>query len=367
MQNQRKGVRRTWVAAMGALTFLVTACGEDTTPKGNDQNGATGDGDGDLATGNLADGIAGKSCQKDGDTCTGGSCASELTGGTLGRLGAALPAPNGYCSAACTQNNQCGSGGVCFGSVLGSPGECRRGCKASGDCEQGQECATTNIEVDADAGIDISQFEAPDTCQPLPPVDKLEADQAGKTCKASADCGDGTCAEASNSAGGYCTGTCAADADCGAGGVCIPGIYGSSGTCREACSKDGDCQNDAMGWGCGDVNGKSACVRKGDPLADGVVGKACTPETEETDCGSGTCREMGFSGEKYPGGYCVGRCTANSDCGADGVCIGGSSCFKGCSEATDCRSGYACTKHPLGGNSAGKVCYPKTQSGADAG
>lgn len=370
MLMRRTKLGRTWMVGRLVVGLVVSACGDDTTQKGNDQSSAMGDGDGDgdsngeLPKGNLADGIVGKTCATGSDTCTGGTCASELTGGTLGRLGAPLPAPNGYCTAACTGDAQCGEGGVCFGTVFGSNGECRRKCKANGDCGEGQECATTNLNFEGDAGAQLEQFKAADTCQPLPSVTKLGANVAGKSCSANSDCGEGTC----NTLGGsYCTGACSSNGDCGEGGVCIRGLYGSAGRCEEACSTDTDCQNDANGWGCGGGETKY-CIVKADPLPTGTVGKACTPATASADCGPGSCRQRGFSNETYPGGYCIASCTADADCGSDGACINGTTCMKKCSSATECRPEYECKKHPSARGTSPTICFPKAGTGnSDAG
>jgi hypothetical protein len=375
MSIRRTKLGRTWVVARLIVGLVASACGEDTSQKGPGQNNGDGDGDGNggdgdkaLPEGNLGAGIAGQTCAAASDTCKGGTCSTELSGGALGRLAAPLPAPNGYCTAACGSDDQCGEGGVCFGALFGNGGECRRKCSAGSDCLEGQECATTNVDLDeVDAGIDLGQFKSPDTCQPLPPVVKLGANVTGKTCTKDDDCGGGTCDDPDAEGGGACTGVCAANADCGEGGVCIPGLYGSSGRCSESCSVDTDCQNDAHGWGCGQSGGVKVCVRKPDPLPAGTLGKACAPETEDTDCLTGTCRERGFSRETYPGGYCISRCSADTDCGSDGVCINGQTCFKKCGATSECRPEYDCKKHPMGMNSSSTVCFPKPVAASDAG
>jgi hypothetical protein len=375
--------RETRESRMGSKAWMVmwfaaaAACGGGgTSNHGSDgQSGdgdahpSTGDGDGAAGTNShLADGVVGKACTHDSDTCgSSGTCATALTGGALGALSQPLPADQGYCTSQCTKDEQCGQGGTCFGSIIGIPGECRRKCTESSDCSSGQECAKLNTGADtADAGVSFGGTLA-STCQPLPKPDKLGAHQTGKSCTKDDDCGDGVCAEANSPLGGYCSGLCIKDSDCGTGGVCIPGTYGSSGSCRERCSVDHDCQNDAHGWGCGTVGDTQVCVRKADPLPDGVVGKACTPDTAATDCGPGSCRQIGYSGEHYPGGYCVGSCTSNADCGATGVCINATTCLLHCDDVSDCRDGYDCVPHPQDQGDAGTICYPKPEEATDAG
>jgi len=294
----------------------------------------------------------GSPCQAESDECGDGfTCASELTGGTAySLLSDPLQAPHGYCSAVCDANSDCGEHGVCFGrGLLGSGGECRRSCQSAADCGKGLECATA---------AEFSNPLLPDTCQPLPTPDILGAHQTGARCSKDADCGDGYCEQAQDKRGGYCSGLCIADANCGAGGVCVRGIYGSRGTCEEACQVDSDCQNDLMGWGCGP---EKLCIREADPLPS--VGAPCSPATEEHDCGDGSCRTQGLYGEVYPDGYCIGSCDEDSDCGADGVCINLLTCLRSCRDDSDCRDEYKCQVHPqaVGDSRQALVCYPRAE------
>jgi hypothetical protein len=97
------------------------------------------------------------------------------------------------------------------------------------------------------------------------------------------------------------------------------------------------------------------------------VGKACTQETEASDCPGGSCR-LALGGTDYPGGYCVGGCESDAQCGEGGVCIDARTCLKGCSSQADCREGYACVVHPLATMTTDvTVCYPEPQAAPDAG
>jgi hypothetical protein len=323
--------------------LLLQACGGGVAPG----SGADAGSDGGL----LRDGRVGSACSPHSDDCGPlGTCAEELTGGTAFEfLAAPLPAPHGYCTAECSHDADCGVGGVCFGvGLLGSGGECRRACAKNSDCGADLECAR------AQGG---QTRLLPNSCQPLPPTDQLADDQAGAPCSKDAQCGEGYCEEASDPRGGYCTGACAQDGDCGHGGVCVHGIYGSGGTCYESCTQDSDCQLDDSGWGCGT---SGLCVRKADPFT--AAGAACTSATALADCGSsGTCRSVGLSGEHYPGGYCVGACDDDGACGPHGVCINGLTCMRACSSAADCREGYDCRPHPqaLGDDRNVTICYPQ--------
>lgn len=372
----RSAVTRTlWMGL-----FLALGCGDDAEDKeqtevadssvsATDSGGQPAPGDGGTATGDaaaapplLADGKAGAACTNAAACGPAGTCGDKLTFGGIAALLAPIPVTGGYCTADCNSNEQCGASAVCLGRVLGRPGECRATCTQTSDCRAGFECAQSPATASAATRL-------PATCQPAPVVDKLTADQTGKSCASDAECGDGRCvdpAENTFGAGKYCTGTCVADADCGTGGVCIVGGYGLGGTCREACSQRSDCQGNAAGWGCGMVGGKAACVPKGLPLTAGIVGKACTMASQATDCLSGSCRTQAY-GTTYPGGYCVGSCSSDADCGGDGVCISSTTCLLRCNAATPtCRTGYTCKAHPMAmAEQTQTICFP-TDSG-DAG
>jgi hypothetical protein len=153
--------------------------------------------------------------------------------------------------------------------------------------------------------------------------------------------------------GGYCTGRCVEDADCGATGVCTAGIGGGSGTCFRKCQSDAECGRD--GYRCrsaptsGFPNQRASAIKRctpgAKPLSDGVVGNTCHADT---DCGGEpmSCKtelpgQAGAVATPLPGGYCTVSCVEAADCGAGGVCanaFGGivaGSCFKACASAAD--------------------------------
>jgi hypothetical protein len=198
------------------------------------------------------------------------------------------------------------------------------------------------------------------TCVPVPATDHPADGTVGKACKADADCEGGRClstlwdyGSGPSLPGGYCSGRCMQDDQCGAGAACVYGIDGPlTGTCQQNCEDDADCTRD--GYRC---RGTS-CVPGDDPLPDGRVGKACKADS---DCGGalGSCATdlladgvFGITRERWParGGYCTLMCEENSDCGAGGVClmqmfdsIGADTiCYARCSSQDDCRDGYSC-------------------------
>ena len=118
----------------------------------------------------------------------------------------------------------------------------------------------------------------------------------------------------------------------------------------------------------------------GPPVAAKVnnAGAACTVATVATDCGgsSPTCAAATWAGAKYPGNQCEATCTADSECGGNGVCPIGAAikslgavlstplmtttgvCYQKCTAgAATCRAGYECksTADALGGGNAAMV------------
>jgi hypothetical protein len=212
--------------------------------------------------------------------------------------------------------------------------------------------------------------------------------------------------------GGYCSGRCLADADCGERALCDLGAAGAlglggatAGTCYRSCAQDADCARD--GYRCRSGLGGTAkrCIPGAKPLADATAGKACAADA---DCGGAamSCitqmqvfNAQAISGGMvntsqltvqvpYPGGYCSQRCVDNVDCGAGGVCVGGlgafggavavGTCYKSCSANADCRDGYSCGNPGAAGipgmamagatTAQVKACFvPPPAAGQDAG
>ncbi|MFT3925736.1 MAG: hypothetical protein QM778_24555 [Myxococcales bacterium] len=198
---------------------------------------------------------------------------------------------------------------------------------------------------------------------------KLGDNVAGKACGSAADC-QGTNAKcvtsvggllgfgATATPGGYCSGDCAQDSDCGAGGVCSGSQLGM-GSCRRACDKDADCTRSgyycAAGLNLQLVTLPDSCLPRPetDKLGDGIVGKACT---SDRNCGDGRCADtiggasgfgMSYGDVPAPDGYCTGSCLQDSECGANGKCVTflpnePGECYLECGAACDKREGYHC-------------------------
>lgn len=358
--------------------FGAFGCGDDdsSTPDGGPTAGRGGRGGTGGAAGApiepLPDKTAGKSCKADKD-CGTGTCLTDLPG-TFGA--GMMPAPGGYCSTACMVNDDCGEGGTCsgafagFGGIGATLGRCLKSCTDASQCRDGYRCVNGFGMAVTATMMDAGAAPAPvgggllgaNTCQPSPATDKLADGIVGSMCADDTACGDGRCltmaANATMYPGGYCTGSCLADSDCGAMGSCTPGLAGGAGTCYLRCGNDSDCSRD--GYRCRANGGLMQCVPGAAPLSDGVVGEACTGDA---DCGGAamSCRTM-LGSYAAPGGYCTQRCVNATDCGADGVCVGGGgfggimtgngTCYKSCVDASSCRAGYTCGRAGQTGTAA---------------
>ncbi|MBI5513190.1 MAG: hypothetical protein HY909_05440 [Deltaproteobacteria bacterium] len=139
----------------------------------------------------------------------------------------------------------------------------------------------------------------------------------GIPCAANADCGaEGVCQLAA--AGwpmGYCTYSCAATGDCGATGVCVASNLGR--LCIRTCMTRGDCR---AGYVCSPVPGSMVSL--------------CVPSCAANpalSCGSYRCDA---ASER-----CATACRTSMECSAGSACTGGR-CV--CSGSTACGAGRAC-------------------------
>lgn len=372
------------VAVLGTCGFLITAGCDDGSNKmtstanhrdagarkdaGDRRDAATSDAS--RATQAASDAAMpgptsiGKACASDGDCSDAGgaTCAKSFL-----QFRAVDPAPGGYCTRSCTASAECGTGSECVGARFGNPGHCSIACDGHADCRDGYYCAAPAATTDAGA--------VAATCQPHPQTDDLADGIVGSGCKQDADCGPGSCLlqERITSAtypGGYCTGRCVEDVECGAGGVCSPGFLGAVGVCYLGCKQDGDCGRD--GYRCREVAGDRVCVPGPKPLPDHRAGAACK---NDDDCGgeSMTCASD-VAGVPAPGGYCTQSCALDDDCGAGGTCISGvdivvlssGSCVQSCVPPKGCRAGYVCRSFSGAANDTHGVCVPDATDAGQA-
>lgn len=267
----------------------------------------------------------GEACAADRD-CNGSLiCATE----------ALIAWPDGYCTAGCTQDSDCGEANNC-----GGDGVCVRGCEDDSQCRQGYRC---------------HDFDG-DNVKECAPYGSGSGD-VGDACDSYADCaGDlvGFCIHRPTEIkDGYCTVKCSADADCPTGSHCPP----NGGNCLQDCTDNGDCRGE--GYACDDIEGDGDKECFVSATGTGQVGDPCV---NRWDCGGGSFGGCIFEDADgfFSGGYCTLECGANGT-----TCTAGSSCYteaadpyclKDCSAASQCRNGYDCLVAIQG--SPGGQCVP---------
>src|SRR6185312_7674186 len=280
------------------------------------------------------------------------------------------------------------------------------GCGGSDDSDTSSNSKSSKSQRKADAGeLGSAGGNAPPAAQPLPD------NTAGKTCESDKECATGICLKsipgsfgsaALDAPGGYCSGSCTTNTECGEGGACsgaIPSFAGTTptpGRCLKGCESADDCRE---GYRCVNSLGMAPSNNPMDPTAaflgpnvcqpvppvtklqDGTTGKACQ---EDSQCGQGRC----FKTEAmmtYPDGYCSGSGLTDADCGTGGSCTlptfgsGAGSCYATCqvNGDADCREGYRCRTNgsrrqclpgpaPLGDGVAGKACEGDADCGGAA-
>jgi hypothetical protein len=416
MQIDSSGRRDAYKLSVlvGIFALVQAGCGGDDAPKQVSNGVTSGSGGSTVAPQPLPSHTAGKACSGDMD-CAGGTCEMSLSNGT-GFMAAATMAPGGYCSTSCATSMDCGEGGSCIGATMapmlpmfparptgrggaggtsgtsGSPaagsggsagaragaagsrsagtrGLCYASCSADTDCREGYRCNSALGTPFMPAGM----MSTSGTCQVAPPTDQLANGVVGNMCAADPDCEGGRCTTTSGTTrfpGGYCSGRCLLDSNCGSSGFCSPGTGGATGTCYRSCGSDSDCGRE--GYRCRAGTGAQAtpkrCIPGAAPLPDNVVGNACGADA---DCGGAamSCRTQTLAqpATALPGGYCTGSCVESLDCGAGGTCLGASggqangNCFRTCSGDTECRTGYVCAE-PSGSRAGSMptVCRPPT-------
>jgi hypothetical protein len=362
------------------MSFVCFACGDDAgsdhdsntgrrdggAGRESDDKGASGAG-GAAPIKPLPDQTAGKECATDKD-CATGTCLLVFEG-SFGS--GTMEAPGGYCSTSCMANSDCGAGGTCSGAFAGAPGRCLKSCSGASDCRDGYRCVNAlGMPVVADAGTPdpTGGLLGASGCEPVPATTKLPDGIVGAPCTDATDCGPGRCQQGGGMVmypGGYCTGACLQDSDCGANGSCTLPLAGGAGTCYRGCQSDTDCRE---GYRCRTNGNQRQCSPGAPPLADDVVGSACSTDV---DCGGAmmSCRAI-LGTSTATGGYCSLACIEDSDCGMGGSCLGSfgaglagilgptGTCYRACTDASNCREGYTCGRPAavLGAAATQTVC-----------
>ena len=321
----------------------------NTTPNNTTPNNTTPNNDNPNNT-NPGFDKAGEACAADAD-CAGGQCLTADDG-----------FPGGYCVLQnCGTDADCGAGGTCFAFESGNV--CVASCGAGLDCREGYSCETD---------------EATDTSICLPAV--VPPENVGAACAGSADCdasGDGgeRCIGGPDQAagdipvdgfpGGYCSGECVEDRDCGDGSLCTLGLIQFSdangnpipnaGVCVKACADDSECRDDYVCRSAAAGEEKS-CVPPIIPPES--VGANCVDNTTcdtSMDGGDLCLNDDLFQGgmSPFPNGYCSGFCSlsaAQDECPTGSHCAAvfdtgnpdQGLCFQDCSVDSECAADNFC-------------------------
>jgi hypothetical protein len=185
---------------------------------------------------------------------------------------------NGACTGLCDTNDDCGKGGTCITPLGGLTGICGKVCKADSECGKGLDCRAgidfddlTAMAADAgfsaiDAGVDLHNV--PMTCGVSLGVVQLGDGVVGTACTSDTTCAPGECAANINIfesfPGGYCTGKCLVDKDCGASGVCYKDPFtsalGAEGRCLLGCSTNASCRSGQVCRVSAIIDSKSYCL-----------------------------------------------------------------------------------------------------------
>lgn len=336
----------------------------------------------------------GEPCSSGAD-CEGGFCIGEDDGFR-----------DGYCTAACRTNDDCGGDAQCIPVGRGmsvcldgcdpdaEPRACREGygcatgfmipapvclpgCTDDGDCAGGAVCDRTG-------GMGAGRCYDPDA-------------ELGDECESEDECGPGTFClgeDFSGWPGGACVGTddCDPDRDTGCPGDAHCFRTGMGGSvCIDGCERDRDCREGYTCRGTGELPERTSCLPgcEDDSVCSG--GRVCAPGTGICDvpfdaddlgepcstsmgaCAGGTCLREFESG--FPGSVCVylgcdpAAPDADDGCPGDGVCILGGDgettiCVDGCADEGDCRDGYTC-RAAFEESSGGTACFPGCESDRD--
>lgn len=252
-------LRASILLATLALTATSTGCGGSVV---KDDDGGGGSGAAGGSGGTASDATTGPGATTAvGTTGSSGSTVTTGTGGTCddhqdcpGGLCDFVDGLSGTCIAACGEDGTCGPGWICDECATGSCGPCGdcvagcvvappHTCDSHDDCADSETCVFSTGTCSATCGEDvgcIDGFTCDDCatsscpgCEDCQPACVPKTDPGG--CTEHEDCGDGLVCVFS---GGYCSGPCDEDSDCGAKGYCDRCLTSSCpgcDDCRGAC------------------------------------------------------------------------------------------------------------------------------------
>lgn len=344
------------LSTFARIGVCLTTCALDADCRGPEYTCQNADMDGARECAPSASGIGGV-----GDRC---ATHSECAGGDMGRC--FLEGRfwrEGYCTLECLVDTDCGAGAHCGAIPIGGgTGTCYLDCTTDADCRaDGYACSN----YDEDPGGVLE-------CGPAGTGTGI----AGDPCVGLWECTGGTDAGCyspdQDFLGGYCTSTCMADADCGAGNHCTRalddgGLREAEGVCTPTCAVDTDCR--LMGYVCRDANDDTTTECWPGGTGTTAVGDACDGTWE---CAGG---ERAYCARRpqndFDSGYCilfdceaggtgVTGCPTGSHCSifiTGGVPDATGICTDDCATDADCRTtGYRCID--LGDVDTANECWP---------
>lgn len=296
-----------------------------------------------VSSASISAAAVGDSCTTDADCGAGATC---LTDGF----------PGGLCTAECSGSVACPDGSLCASLAAdASTAYCAVSCNSDADCRNGYTCNSIGVcnpptggSTETDTGT--STDGGADTTPPSAP-------NIGAPCTAATECAapgglEALCLTEPN---GFPGGTCSAACEptgantCGDGAACLPTSVG--GRCVSACTAETTCRDsyECCNFGAGALclpNGLLAsCTAPAPTPVDNrpAPGDIAAPCVDDTECTAGP-GPICFS--QFGPGLCTSSCSADADCGDNGVCgdVGGGQtfCFRNCTADTDCAVDFVC-------------------------